>query len=139
MARNPRNPVGDELTEESGVASETPPSPPEAPSEEAPAVSAPVDAGPALDEPKNWAKKLGKVGKDPKVSINKKPRPAAFSWDHAAADQIHGWSLHDQHSATPLTITRAAYEAALVKAGNPDERGNYAPHPEALSPFKRVS
>jgi hypothetical protein len=114
--RNRTSPAGDEPTEEGTAAPEMPPL---AVTEEA-QPAAPVPSEPALEEPLTWAKKLGKFGKDPKFSVNKKPRQAAPSWDHAAADQIHGWSLHAQHSATPLRITKEAYLAALVAAGEPD-------------------
>lgn len=87
--------------------------------------------------PEGWAKKLGKLGKAPGIEINKKPVPAAFSWDHAAADQIHGWSMHGQHSAEAFVLTQGDYEAALLAAAKPDPSGNYLPHSGALSPFKR--
>lgn len=96
-----------------------------------------AEAGPEKRAPEQWAKRLGKVGKNPGVEINKKARPAPLSWDHAAADQIHGWSLHGQHTTEPLLLERADYEAALEKAKAPDAKGEYQPHPGALSPFKR--
>lgn len=86
--------------------------------------------------PEAWAKKLGKVGADPGLSINGKPRPAPFNWEHAAADQIHGWSKHKLHTADPFLLERSDYEAALQAAQKPDQSGQYQAHPGALSPFK---
>lgn len=69
-------------------------------------------------------------------------RRKAYSWQHNAAAQLHGWSLHAMHSADPMRITRAAYEAALKAAEAPVVRvvkdgrtARYEPHPAACSPF----
>lgn len=109
----------------------------EHPQEKAEEKAAPEDDGKAT--PLVWAKKLGKFGKDPKLSVNGKPRPAPVSWDHAVADQVHGWTEHGQHSADPLRITREAYEAALQAARTPDDHGNYSAHVAAKSQYKRGS
>jgi hypothetical protein len=60
-------------------------------------------------------------------------RSAAFR----AAETLHGWSAHVQHTASPLHITREAFEAALKAAMTADERGNYTPHTAALAPHLR--
>lgn len=54
-----------------------------------------------------------------------------------AAEQLHGWSAHESHSAEPLRITREAFLAALEAVMSPDKRGNYTPHTEALAPHLR--
>lgn len=119
--------------------SDVAPSPPDAPASDAVVVEAPgtVVAEPLKLAPDAWARRLGHVGKVSGLTINKKPVPAPFSWRHAAADQIHGWSLHKQHTTTPLTLLQGDYEAALKAAEKPDKDGNYQPHPAALSQFRR--
>lgn len=83
-----------------------------------------------------------------------------FTWQHAAAAQLHGWNQHKLDSADPLLLTHAEYEAALkvVEApvarvvGKDGQKGrrlgagekltegeslsqDYEPHDAALSPF----
>jgi hypothetical protein len=104
----------------------------------APGALAAPSAEPLLLTPVEWAKRLGKVGRDPGLRVNGKARPAPLSWDHAAADQLHGWTEHDQHSATPLKIRKEPYLEALKAAAKPDSTGRYVPEPHALSPYKRA-
>ena len=133
MAKNAK-PDTEGATEHTGNAGgETPPPPAGAPAQ------ATAPAEPLLLTPEEWAKRLGKVGRDPGLSVNKRARPAPFSWDHAAADQVHGWSEHTQHSADPLKISRDAYQGALAAAAKPDQSGEYRPHEPAISPYKRAT
>jgi hypothetical protein len=88
---------------------------------------------------------------------------SAYTWQHNAAAQLHGWTLHEQHSAEPLRLTKDEYEAALkaasetvtraVKDGKPGRKlegeeavrccadsktptvTRYEPHRAACSPF----
>lgn len=71
-----------------------------------------------------------------------KPRPA-YSWQHAAAAQLHGWGLHEHHAGAPILLSQADYEAALKAAeapvtlpadGNRQAITVYVPHAPALSP-----
>jgi hypothetical protein len=55
--------------------------------------------------------------------------------DYRAAATLHGWTVHCLHTASPLMITRSAFDAAIAAARNPNERGEYTPAPEASSPF----
>jgi pyruvate dehydrogenase E2 component (dihydrolipoamide acetyltransferase) len=131
---------------------EAPAAPATAPTEApAPAAEAPPAKPPEQLTPAAWAAKLGHARKaspllvSTKDSREPKPGPARFSPQHAAADQLHGWSAHKQHTADELVITRKAYEAALAAALTPvaptDEDGKptgapkYRPHAAALSPF----
>lgn len=84
--------------------------------------------------PEEWAQALGYVGKRSSLTINGQRRPTPFQWQHAAADQLHGWSLHKQHTVELFKLTRAAYEAALQAASKPSGR-TYQAHSAALSPF----
>jgi len=59
------------------------------------------------------------------------------AWQHAAADALHGWSLHVHHAGGEIELTRAAYEGALEAATTSDSRGDYIPHEPAMSPHKR--
>jgi hypothetical protein len=83
-----------------------------------------------------------------------------YSWQHAAAAQLHGWAAHEHHAGAPIALTREDYEAALKAAtetvtrlvnkdGSPGEAldahgcarlngakptvSRYEPHPAALS------
>lgn len=85
----------------------------------------------------------------------------AYSWQHAAAAQLHGWHAHAHHAGEPIRLTKQDYEGALKavekpvtrvlgddgKPGAPlDAQGveklngtrplvhNYEPHKPALSP-----
>lgn len=64
--------------------------------------------------------------------LSKRNNPEA--WKHAAAAVLHGWPLHQHHTAAPMELSRGDYEAALEAACTTDELGNYTPHPGALSP-----
>jgi len=66
----------------------------------------------------------------------------AYSWQHAAAAQLHGWNAHEHHAGSPIQLSRADYEAALAAASAPVAtlmpngltRTVYEPHKPALSP-----
>lgn len=58
-----------------------------------------------------------------------------FSWQHAAAAQLHGWNAHALHTADPFKLARSDYEKALEAACAPDETGRYRAHARALSPY----
>lgn len=62
------------------------------------------------------------------------------SWQHNAAEQLHGWKNHAHHEGKPIELTRADYLAALKAVETADKAGNYTPHKAALSPHapKRV-
>lgn len=110
-----------------------------------PAGDAPPDA-PASDKPAEkqepttpeyWARKLGHVAKKASpLDVNGKRRPLHFDAAHAAADQLHGWSLHKQHTTDPLVLSQSDYEAALSAALSPKGR-HYVPHTGALSKFAK--
>lgn len=51
-----------------------------------------------------------------------------------AAETLHGWSSHVQHTASPLYITREAFDAAINAAQTADKTGSYTPHQAALAP-----
>jgi hypothetical protein len=84
-----------------------------------------------------------------------------YSWQHAAAAQLHGWAAHEHHTGAAIALTRVDYEAALKAAAEPVTRyatedgqlgalldqqavarlngtkpttSRYEPHPAALSP-----
>lgn len=83
----------------------------------APAAEVPVHAvAPALDRltPEQWAEKLGHVKKASPFTPQLSTHP---SWQHAAADSLHGWSQHAHHyQAEPLLLTQSDYQAALDAA-----------------------
>lgn len=87
--------------------------------------------------PEYWARKLGHVAKKASpLDVNGKRRPLHFDAAHAAADQLHGWSLHKQHTTEPLVLSQSDYEAALSAALSPKGR-HYVPHTGALSKFAK--
>lgn len=110
----------------------------------APAVAptAPHDDG--KHTPEEWAGPCGqrrpKTFEETVTMVNGKPFDfvGQFLWQHEAASVLHGWKLHEHHSEDqkPIRLTRAAYEAALKAAGATNEKGEYTPHPAALSSHK---
>lgn len=65
------------------------------------------------------------------------PEPA-YSWQHEAASQLHGWKQHEHDAGEPLRMTRDDYEAALKAASEPvtrNGRTDYEPHRAALSQY----
>lgn len=108
--------------------------------EERPDSSQPEPAAPEKPEPTTpeyWALKLGHVAKKASpLDVNGKRRPLHFDAAHAAADQLHGWSLHKQHTTEPLVLSQSDYEAALSAALSPKGR-HYVPHTGALSKFAK--
>lgn len=62
----------------------------------------------------------------------------ARSPEYRAAETLHGWSSHEQHTAEPLLLTRDAFLAAIVAAHEPCARGQYTPHTPALAPHLRA-
>jgi hypothetical protein len=54
--------------------------------------------------------------------------------DFRAAEALHGWSSHVQHTASPLHITREAFDEAIKAAKTANKDGTYTPHPAALAP-----
>jgi len=114
-----------ELTAQSPADVPAPPTPAEAQ----------LDAAKAT--PEEHARDTGNV-RDYQESFKLNGSPGikpAYTWQHAAAAQLHGWNAHKLHSAEPFTLTREAYSAALDAGATADERGHYTPHPGALSPF----
>ena len=68
------------------------------------------------------------------VFAGQDPEPIR-SPEFRAAEVLHGWSAHSQHTASPLYITREAFESAIEAAKNANEKtGRYTPHAEALAP-----
>jgi len=55
-------------------------------------------------------------------------RPFQF-WQHATAEQLHGWKLHEHHAGKPMALTEAQYRGALEAAA----ASKLEPHAEALS------
>jgi hypothetical protein len=90
-----------------------------------------------LQTPEEHARALGHVTEyqEPFRVRGAPGMKTAYSWQHGAAAQLHGWNQHKLDSAEPFRLSRVAYEAALLAASTADERGNYHPHPAALSPF----
>jgi hypothetical protein len=95
------------------------------------AATQPVDDG--LRTPREHAIALGHV-KPSAISLAGKSVDAR-SADYCAAEFIHGWAMHNQHSATPLRISLEDYQGAIKSAQTADEAGNYTPHAPACSPF----
>jgi hypothetical protein len=50
------------------------------------------------------------------------PNLDEYSWQHAAAAGLHGWTEHEHHAAEPMRLAAAAYKAALVAASTPVSR-----------------
>lgn len=105
-------------------------------------VSEPAAAVQALATPQEHAIALGKVHvyqETVKVGrAGSNPVPGTrdeYDWDHNAASALHRWLPHEHHAGAPIRITRAAYEAALAAASNPNASGHYVPHSAALSPY----
>lgn len=82
--------------------------------------------------PWQWAEKLGHVTKASPFTPQLRTHP---SWQHAAADSLHGWSQHAHHyQAEPLLLAQADYLAALEAAA---EYPNKPAHAPALSKLKK--
>jgi hypothetical protein len=126
---------------------EAPPQEPPASTEEKTQAEAKV----VLRTPEEWARATGHVGKSSPLSLSNRTskvpqsRGDRFDAQHSAADQLHGWSAHKQHTADKFELSREAYEAALAAAlkpvastdkdGKPTGAPKYRPHAAALSPF----
>jgi hypothetical protein len=54
-------------------------------------------------------------------------------WKHSAASALHGWTLHEHHTGTPMCLSRSDYESALTAAMTLCGHV-YTPHHAALSP-----
>jgi hypothetical protein len=51
------------------------------------------------------------------------PEPqTVFSWQHAAAAQLHGWGLHEHHAGQAIELSLDDYKAALLAAAEPVTR-----------------
>lgn len=50
------------------------------------------------------------------------PSLEEYSWQHAAAAGLHGWTEHAHHAGEPIQITADAYKAALLAATTPVTR-----------------
>lgn len=74
--------------------------------------------------------------------IRPKARKTVFNGDNApirsaefrAAETLHGWSSHQNHTADDFTITADDFKAAIEAAKVADKAGNYSPHKPALAP-----
>ena len=92
--------------------------------------------------PEEWAGVCGqrrpKTFEETVTTVNGKPFDVVgpYLWEHEAAAVLHGWALHAHHAGEPIKLTRADYEAALKAAGVTNDKGEYVPHPAALSPHK---
>ena len=100
-----------------------------------PAAESPVLAvAPALEmlTPQQWAEKLGQV----KIASPFTPQLRThMSWQHAAADSLHGWTQHAHHfQGEPLLLCQSDYQAALDAAA---EYPNKPAHLPALSKLKK--
>ena len=91
--------------------------------------------GGAMLSPYDYGRKLGLV-RASKVTINGVKREFKLP-SFRAAEVLHGWTSHSKHTADPLTISRDAFDAALVAVSEADSRGNYTPHAAALAPHLR--
>lgn len=61
--------------------------------------------------------------------------PSHWKWEHAIADQLHGWKEHAYHYPdNPLLLTESDYLAAVEAA---KEYPNTPPHDAALGQRKR--
>ena len=86
----------------------------------------------SLRTPEQWrAHAFPNGGRD-----NKRLHPSL--WQHSAAAALHGWDAHVHHVGAPMQLSGEDYFAALVSASEPDAKGNYRPHPGALSPHARA-
>lgn len=102
-------------------------------------VAQPVEAeapkyDPASATPEEHARATGQVLAEERepVRFNGQHPGPLYSWQHAAAAQLHGWNHHKLHDATPLKISKAEYEAALKAVEAP------APHAVAKDGKRRV-
>ncbi len=92
--------------------------------------------------PEEWAGTCGqrraKSFEETVTRINGKPFDVIgdFLWEHESASVLHGWKLHEHHAGEPMKLSRSEYEAALKAAGITNSKGDYTPHPAALSPHK---
>jgi len=90
--------------------------------------------------PEEWAPTFGQVRpktfEETITMVNGKPFDfvGQFLWQHEAAVVLHGWKLHAHHAGEPFRLSKADYEAALKAASETNEKGEYTPHPAALSP-----
>lgn len=57
----------------------------------------------------------------------------AYSPEHAAAAQLHGWTAHAHHSVEPLRLKADDYRAAIIAAACSD-KPKLVPHEPALAP-----
>lgn len=91
-----------------------------------------AEAAPEKRTPAEWAAKLGHIHqRDPRLPQSE-TRP---TWQHAVADQLHGWTLHEHHfQGQPLLLSQADYMAALEAGG---EYPVTPAHGPALSPALR--
>jgi hypothetical protein len=95
------------------------------------AATQPVDDG--LRTPREHAIALRHV-KPSAISLAGRAVDARDGY-YCAAEYIHGWATHNQHSATPLRISLEDYKGAIKAAQTADEAGGYTPHAPACSPF----
>lgn len=64
--------------------------------------------------PEDWAERLGHIKRSNPLIPQSKTHA---DWQHACADQLHGWSKDAYHfAADPLLISQVDYEAALAAA-----------------------
>lgn len=86
--------------------------------------SAPPKAAPAEERlaPAEHAKQTGNVQPFHGLAVNGERATERFSWQHAAAAQLHGWAEHEHHEGGPILLTRAEYAAALKAASEPVTR-----------------
>lgn len=68
----------------------------------------------------------------PGLAIDGRSEPTfAFSPEHLAAAQLHGWTLHAHHDSEPLRLIKIDYEAALDAANGTEP--TLTPHLTACS------
>lgn len=90
-------------------------------------VKAPTDLTPA-----QWAPLTEHTMTIKRLNGKREKRPDA---EHAAADALHGWSVHVYHDKkNPLMVKKDDYLKAIEAAKRPPEgERSYEPHPAALS------
>lgn len=91
--------------------------------DDAPSVAAAPE--PEKRTPHEWAERLGQYKK---AHPHMPQLRSHYGWKHAAADSLHGWSLHAHHyQADPLLLTQADYLAALDAAAEYPLKPAHAP------------
>lgn len=86
--------------------------------------------------PAEWAARTGntvKMGPATRL-LSGHEDGQSFSPRHSAAAMLHGWHAHAMHTAEPLALSLADYEAALAAVDSVSPK--LTPHAPACSPYR---